>query len=219
MKRYVLTLQSITDMGNDYYSFTFLKPDDLQYMEGQYGVFLHVEKEIEGRRMRAFSFASTSDSDTLVIGTKITSKPSDFKRHMLNLQIGDTMTVDGPMGNFTLNPIKHAVFIAGGIGITPIRSIALSLVSSPVEYNLIYSDHIRAYPYQSDLNKVPFTSCEYVSGIEETKASIDRAIVLYDNDAVYYISGSPSFVTGILGQLEEAGIESSNIKFDRFTGY
>jgi len=219
MKRYLLTLKSKEIIGHDYISFTFEKPEDLTFIEGQYGVFLHVDKEVEGRRMRAFSFASPNSSNDLVIGTKITTEPSDFKRIMRDLDINDTMTVDGPMGNFTYNNTKHAVFIAGGIGITPIRSIALTLQNNQFDNTLIYSDHVKAYPYKEDLDKVPFTQVSYVSGIEETAHSIREKAQHYQNDAGYYISGSPGFVSGILQQLQDLGIETTNIKYDRFTGY
>jgi len=219
MKRYLLTLKSVEHIGMDYVSFTFDKPTDLEYIEGQYGVFLHVDKEVDGRRMRAFSFASPNTASELVIATKITTEPSDFKRLMNALQPGDTMTVDGPMGNFTYNPLKHAVFIAGGIGITPIRSITLSLPKTSLDSTLIYSGYNRTYPFKEDLDGLSLTHIAYVSGKDETKQSIEKAAILYENDAVYYISGSPGFVTGIQEQLQQLDIEASNIKYDRFTGY
>lgn len=219
MKRYVLELQNKTILGNDYVSFEFKKPDDLEYLNGQYGVFLHVGKDVEGRKMRAFSFASPVTEKTMVIGTKIVSEPSDFKRLMLELEIGDTMTVDGPMGNFTLEPSKPSVFIAGGIGITPIRALSLALNDSTLDHVLIYSEHNGHYPYQEDLQKVPFTDAYYVTGLEDTKQTIDHVAKQYMNEAVYYMSGSPGFINGIMGQLQDLGIDNSNLKYDRFTGY
>ena len=60
---------------------------------------------------------------------------------------------------------------------------------------------------------------ELTSGVVRTKFLIEQQANLYDNQAIYYISGSPSFVNGVMDQLKELGISESHIKYDRFTGY
>ena len=117
IKRYNLTLIDIEQVGVDYFIFNFEMPKGLVFSEGQYGAFKHVDKEIEGRKVRGLTFASTSDEDVLKIGTVISSSPSDFKAKMRDLKKGDKMTVDGPLGSFTLQEDHNAMFFAAGIGI------------------------------------------------------------------------------------------------------
>lgn len=218
MARYVLKLLETIELGQDYVLFQFEKPQDFDFEEGQYGVFLHVDKEIEGRRMRAFSFASSSDRTTLDIATKIVDEPSDFKQKMMELKPGDTMTVDGPMGNFIHDKVRPNVLIAGGIGITPIRSI-LQQYGGQTRFHLVYSERHHHFPFQKELEDMPNVNDIYVSGIETTTGAIEAAVANHGNGAAYYISGSPGFITGIKAILEDLSVDSGNITFDRFTGY
>jgi ferredoxin-NADP reductase len=218
MARYTITLRETIDLGQEYVLFQFDKPQELQFEEGQYGVFLHVDKEIEGRKMRAFSFASSNLRSTLDIATKVVDEPSDFKQKMMELKPGDQMTVDGPMGRFIHDKDRPNVLIAGGIGITPIRSI-LQRFGGTTRFHLVYSEKNNHFPFQKELQDMPNVNDIYVSGIEPTEGAIEAAVNNHKNGATYYISGSPGFITGISAILEKLHVDSSNIIFDRFTGY
>lgn len=217
MSRYQLTIKEIT-YEEDYLYITFDKPKDLDFEDGQYGVFLHVEKEFEGRKMRAFSFASSHKENVLTIGTKAVAHASPFKEAMKLLQPKDHMTVDGPMGRFTLEPKHHAVFIAGGIGITPIRGI-LRGMDSYEKATLVWSESSENYPFLEDIEAMPGLDLKLTSGIGPTKYQIEQEAHFHNNQAVYYIVGSPGFVNGVNDQIKALGILQENIKFDRFTGY
>ncbi len=221
MKRYVIELENISIVGEDYYIFDFKIPDNMIFKEGQYGVFGHVDKEIDGRKVRAFSIASSRDEDVFKIATKIVAEPSDFKIKMRNLQIGDTMTYDGPMGSFILEEEFNAVFIAGGIGITPIRGLIKKLENNKSKKKavLIYSEPRGIYPFKNEFDKLDFIEKFYKTNIENTQEAILSVLLEYLNKAFYYISGSPKFVSGVFEQLTNNGINKTNIKFDRFIGY
>jgi ferredoxin-NADP reductase len=189
---------------------------DLTYLNGQYGVFLHVDKDIEGRKMRAFSFASPASQEDLYIATYIGEEPSSFKHAMKNLTIGDTMTVDGPMGNFTWDEQEEAVFVVGGIGITPVASIiAGKQTAQPA--TILYSDASENYVFTNVFNRSD-VSTHYTSGVQKTKELIEQT-VQEKPQALYYVVGGLSFVGSITMQLESLGITKEQIKLDRFTGY
>ena len=145
----------------------------------------------------------------------------EFKKKMLELDTGDSMTFDGPMGSFVLNDEMDCVFIAGGIGITPIRGILAQLVdkhgSKKVE--LIYSEPREIYPFKKEFDKMTFVKKYYKSNIENTKETIDKVSFKCLNKAIYYIAGSPGFVGGVKEQLLNNGVKNNNIIFDRFNGY
>ena len=220
MKKYDLIVNAITNIGDDYYSFDFKKPENLSFLSGQYGVFKFADKEVIGKKFRVFSFASGFYEDTIKIATKITSAPSDFKAKMLEMNIGEVMTLDGPMGDFVLDDSKNAVFIAGGIGVSPIRSIIKHIehIGFNIDVQLIFSERDRIYPFDIEFEKMRNIKTSYVSGIEETQQAINQVVCKYENEAVYYVAGSPKFVSGIKSQLADSNIGISNIKFDRFSG-
>jgi ferredoxin-NADP reductase len=221
MKRFELTLINNEQVGVDYFIFNFEMPKDLNYKEGQYGAFKHVGKEIDGRKVRALSFASTTDEDILKIATVITDTPSDFKAKMLKLKKGDKMTVDGPLGAFTLEEDKNAIFFAAGIGITAVRGMARKLeeLDNGKENVLIHAEHREFYCFKEDFKDFNNVLVKY----ENTGANMkDRAAIMarkYKNDAVYYVAGNPGFVTAVATIIQGQGVDPKQIKFEKFTGY
>ncbi len=220
MKEYKLSLQNISQVGEDYYIFDFDKPEGFTFKEGQYGVFKHVDKEVEGKAFRAFSIASSNHEESVRIATKIIEEPSDFKRIMRNLKKGELMSFTGFMGNFTLEQTHHSIFIAGGIGITPIRGIIASLQSMNYEMdaNLIYSEPRKIYPFKDEFDESKVNSY-YAYTIDNTKMLIEKFAKKFVNTGYYYIAGSNNFVNAVKEQLQSLGVNVENIKFDRFTGY
>ncbi len=80
------------------------------------------ETDSEGN-VRTFSIASAPFEDHLMFATRM--RDTAFKRSLKKVPLGTTVKMDSPMGSFTLhkNSAKPAVFLAGGIGITPFSSI------------------------------------------------------------------------------------------------
>ena len=221
IKRYNLTLIDIEQVGVDYFIFNFEMPKGLVFKEGQYGAFKHVDKDIEGRKVRALTFASTNDEAILKVGTVITSNASDFKAKMSVLKKGDKMTVDGPLGNFTLEEDKNAIFFAAGIGITAARGMAMKLdkLDNGKENTLVHAEHRQFYCFKEDLKALKNVYVKYEKTGENMKTTAATMASKYKNDSYYYISGNPGFVTAVSTIIQGEGVDPSQIKFEKFTGY
>ena len=221
MTQSMLKLIDKEQVGDDYFIFNFEMPKGIEYKEGQYGAFQHVDKDIEGRKVRAFSYASGTSEDIFKIGTKIIEEPSDFKAKMMDLKPGDVMMVNGPLGDFLLEEDHNSVFLAAGIGITPIRSLLKQMgnINYTKEATLIYAEHRQFYCFTEDFNKMDFVNVKY----EKTGADMkDTAALMgtkYKNDSYYYVSGNPGYVTAVTTILQSVGVDPKQIKFDKFTGY
>ncbi len=89
---------------------------------------------------RDFSIASSPSEPSLMIATRMTD--SAFKRSLADLPLGLSVRVNGPYGDFFLDadPMRPAVFLAGGIGITPFRSMIKHSIEqhSPQRLTLVY---------------------------------------------------------------------------------
>jgi len=208
-------------MENEYYYFDFEKPEDFHFDEGQYGVFGFKDKEIEGRKFRAFSLASTDDENLIRIATRIPETPSDFKKNMLALKPGDEMTMNAPRGEFLYDSEHIAVFIAGGIGITPIRSMLLCKKRLEAHKHdvLIYSELQSCYPFKSEIEKIADVEIQYAADVEPTQKLIKDVASSHKQDSTFYLSGSPGFVNGIKALLESVGVNENQIRHDVFVGY
>ena len=221
MKRYELKLVSKEKVGEDYFIFNFKMPKDIIYKEGQYGIFMHVDKDIEGRKVRALSFASGTKEELFKIGTKITEEPSDSKAKMIELNPGDSMTVDGPMGSFTLEEDCNLIFLAAGIGITPMRSLVKQLEGLDIKKDkiLVHAEHRGFYPFKEDFTKMNHITVKYENSGEDMKVTAKELGIKYQDSACYYIAGNPGYVGAITDILEETGVSKKQIKLDKFSGY
>jgi nitrite reductase/ring-hydroxylating ferredoxin subunit len=108
--------------GTDIMSFR-LSGGGIDFTAGQYAFFKldGVSGDSKGPT-RHFSLASSpTESDYLMISTRIRDTP--FKQKLASLKKGAKIEVWGPDGEFVLQEDKPAVFLSGGIGVTPFRSM------------------------------------------------------------------------------------------------
>jgi ferredoxin-NADP reductase len=118
-------LSQRTAVADGTVAFYFDKPSGFEFKAGQ---FLDVtlldppETDAEGNS-RAFSIASAPSESHLMVATRM--RDSAFKRVLGTLPIGAEVQIEGPFGNLILhnNAARAGVLLAGGIGITPFRSI------------------------------------------------------------------------------------------------
>jgi ferredoxin-NADP reductase len=218
-----LVLQEIKQEADGIYSFIF-KPELLCSWEaGQHGVFYFPHTKITGKTWRPFSIASAPEEGVIRIATIIKENPSDFKKHLLALEQGDTLIMNGPFGEFhTTKRIKQIVGIAGGIGITPFRALIKSIASGTItntKITLIYSA-VGNYTFKKELDQCaqhPAVEIIYTGTPEEVNEALDSQIALHKNSATYFVSGSPGMIGAVRTSLKTKGIRK--IVSDPFKGY
>src|SRR4051812_46335749 len=109
------------EIANGTMAFYFTKPEGFDYKGGQ-SIDLTMsnppETDAEGNT-RAFSLTSSPHEDFLSIATRM--RDTAFKRVLKNAGETLRLSIEGPFGSMTLHndASKPAIFLAGGIGITP----------------------------------------------------------------------------------------------------
>ena len=187
---------------------------------------------------RTFSIASSpADLPRLLVATRLTG--SAFKRSLLEAPRGTEVELDGPYGSFVLhkNPAKPAVFFAGGIGITPFRSIVKDATERrlPHKMTLFYSNRsagstafiadLEAWQKVNPNFRLVATITEpaggepwaYSTGLMNA-AFIKPHMAGWDA-AIYYLAGPAAFVAAMRAALEEVGADPDNIRTEEFPGY
>jgi ferredoxin-NADP reductase len=187
---------------------------------------------------RTFSIASSpADRPRLMIATRLTG--TAFKRTLAEAGSGVDVDLDGPFGSFTLhrNPAKPAAFFAGGIGITPFRSIIKDATERqlPHRLTLVYSNRTPgSTAFLSDLEtwrrqnpnvRLVLTATDigpdvpwpYERGVVD--ADFIRHRVGGLGGAVCYVAGPPGFVTSVRSALETVGVDPDDVRFEEFSGY
>jgi len=93
------------------------------------------EMDAEGN-VRSFSIASAPYDDTLMVATRM--RDTAFKRVLNTMPLSSAVKIEGPSGSLTLhNNVKRtAVFLAGGIGITPFRSVVFRAAKEKLPHRI-----------------------------------------------------------------------------------
>jgi glycine betaine catabolism B len=239
-KRLTLKLKKAVQVAPNTAEFVFDADSSLHFKPGQYLEFTlgHDKADNRGNR-RYFTIASSPTEKELRLGVKFYPQPSSFKKALVQMDNGDTIIASQLSGDFVLprNKKKKLVFIAGGIGITPFRSILKYLIDTGQKRDivLIYSNKQEADIVYKDI----FEQAAKVLGIKtiytltdlknmETKwtgrtGAVDGRMILEEikdwQQRTYYISGPPSMVTGIEKTITNLGLGSRRIKTDFFPGF
>jgi ferredoxin-NADP reductase len=144
---FICKLKDRKEVAEGTMAFWFQKPPGWAFKAGQYldmTLLDPSETDSEGN-VRSFSIASTPHEDTLMVATRM--RDTAFKRELRMMPIGAAVKIEGPSGDLTLhnNVTRAAVFLAGGIGITPFRSIVHWAVREKLPHRvfLFYSNRRR----------------------------------------------------------------------------
>ena len=126
----ILTLTDKIQRSSDCFSFLFKPEKPVTWKAGQFMQFTIQHENPDDRGIsRFFSISSAPYEENIMITTRISAeKSSTFKKALTGLEKNGIISAMPPQGEFTVEDFsKSIVFIAGGIGITPVRSILLDL--------------------------------------------------------------------------------------------
>ena len=237
--RLTLALARREQVTADTVCFWFDPVRPVSFQPGQFfeWTLLHPHPDRNGVR-RYFTIASSPTESRLLLATKIGNPPSTFKQALLNLKAGEKITVANLEGEFLLpkDPKRACVFIAGGIGITPYRSMIKYMLdkglSRPI--TLLYSNRSAEDIVFKDI----FDQAEKAIGLKVVytltgknvpadwrgktgyiTAELIREEVPDYQERVFYISGPEPMVMAFERMLAGMGVRGSNVKRDYFPGY
>ncbi|MFE8695922.1 FAD-dependent oxidoreductase [Cytobacillus sp. FJAT-53684] len=223
-KREIVFIESYKE-SEDVYTFIFKKKKDLDWKAGQHGIFRIIHKTIK-KPTRPFTVASAPSENLVKISMKISSNPSEFKKAMLELKPGMKVSMRGPFGPLYINDPGPTLLIAGGIGITPFRSIVKEIENkgndSANAISLLYIDSKGSFIYKNELDEISKnTSIKicYLTSREDLYKEIDHFVSQYKNTGQYYLGGSKAMVDFVSAYLKNKDVLKRNIKKDVFFGY
>lgn len=212
----------------DVRSFIFEPEQPVSWQPGQYFHYLlpHPDTDDRGEERWFTNAAAPSEKHVMISTRVIAERKSSFKNTLSGLRPGDTIEADGPEGDFTVEDFsRNYIFVAGGIGITPFRSILVEAHSrgQHVKATLLYANRTNDIPFADELERLaadnPDLKIEYIVGPQRIdKALLQRYITAVDNPLVY-VSGPEPMVKSLADQLAELDLDKANIKTDDFPGY
>lgn len=240
---HTLTISEIVKITSSCVTISFEVPTSLQpdynFTAGQY---ITLKTDINGEEVRRdYSLCSAPNSKILTVAVKAVENGLFSQYANTHLKPGDTIDVSKPNGRFTYTPeqanTKTVVAFAAGSGITPVISIAKSVLESEVNsrFVLIYGNKTQAdtmfYTEIEDL-KLKYNNrltVQYVTSQEKNDNSqfgrIDNSIVTYalvqflQNDSIkaFYLCGPEEMIHTVSDALKVKGFSDSEINFELFT--
>lgn len=219
--------------------FAFIPPQQIAFIPGQYMEWTLPHKGADSRgNRRYFSIGSSPTEKELLLGVKFYNPSSSYKKVLANMQKGDEIIAAQLAGDFVL-PKKldtPLVFIAGGVGIVPFRSMIKYIVDKNLKANIIllYANRtaeeivftetfteaethgIKTIYTLTNIDRVP-QNWQGEKGYI-TADMIQRKIPDFKN-RMFYLSGPQLMIERYHQILTDMGISRSHIKQDFFPGY
>ncbi len=220
-------------------SFIFdLGGQPFEYRPGQY-VFCELDEldfpDERGNRRHFTISSSPTEKDIVMFTTRI--RGSGFKETLRQAPVGYEINIGTPLGYFVVpeKEAPHCVFIAGGIGVTPYRSIlryALD-VKEPIDAVMLYFNHSSAdIIFRQELEEIAqqmstFALVNVLSdpepGWKGEKGRLNEALLekwVPDlNQRLFWISGPPPMVKAYKELVKQTGVGDEAIRTDSFAGY
>ncbi len=239
-KRLTLKLKRAVQITSDTAEFVFQPDMPIHFKPGQYLEWTLGHKKVDSRgNRRYFTIASSPTEKELMLGVKFYPKPSSFKKALAYLNDGDTLIASQLSGDFVLphNQKKKLVFIAGGIGVTPFRSMIKYLIDTKQKRDivLIYANKTEAdIVYKNVFNlaaqafglKVIYIisnlkdkTIPWMGRIGYVDGKLIQEEIKDFRERTFYISGPPSMVSGMARTVKDLGLNSNHIKTDFFPGF
>lgn len=213
---HALTLVEKTREFDEIYTFTFAPEVPIPFVPGQYAHLLAPASPPGRENIRHMSMASIPEEGNLKFTFDLGSG-SAYKKAFAALQPGGKAHLFKVKGEFVLpeSGSGPVVFVAGGLGITPVRALAGQIVrrSLPLEWSLIHvarGEHLYAEEMRSwgpDQRRI-------------RRRDVPEAIAAAVRDrpgALWFVSGSARFVDGIRALLSAAGVPGSRVKTEDFS--
>jgi len=237
---FVSKLKDRKEVAERTIAFRFEKPSGWGFKAGQFidmTLLDPSETDSEGNT-RGFSIASGPHEETLLVTTRM--RDTAFKRVIKTMPIGTAVKIEGPFGDLTLpnNASRAIVFLAGGIGITPFRSMLVRAATEKLPHHifLFYSNRRpEDAPFLEELQILERENPNYnliasMTEMEKSHRSWDgetgvinqEMLTKHLKDAgspIYYIAGPPAMVKGLHEMLHKAGVDDDDIRIEEFAGY
>ena len=238
IKQYQTRVVSLKDLTHDIKEVTLqlIQPDRIDFTAGQFIQFEVPEYELTAEPVyRAYSISS-APSRKDIVELEIRYVPDGICTTFVHkfLKEGDQVTINGPYGEFFLRDTNaNIVFIAGGSGMAPIKSILLDMAEKGSNRKAVYFFGARS---KRDLflveeikaleEKLP--NFEFIPALSRPQADdnwegesglitdvVDKHL---KSGETYegYLCGSPGMIDACVKGLVKKGIPEDKIYYDKF---
>lgn len=202
----------ILDEGFDKPSFDCLEPG------------AHIDVYLDEGVIRQYSLWDWSEDKTkLSIAVKREDEGDGGSKKMHQLQEGNLIGVDGPRNNFPLKPNQaHYTLVAGGIGVTPIFSMARELAAKNANFDvhyLVQKEQLAAFSaHFEELKLSAENGSSYTLHCDDKQGMFDFNNMMNSlpTDSIIYTCGPEPMLNVIIDTVDKHA-KKHELHFERFT--
>lgn len=234
-----INLKSVKEETHDTKSFIFDKPGGLDFTAGEllHWTLPHPNPDDRGTR-RPFTISSSPTEEFLMFTTKFAPKNgSSYKAALKAAGPGTEFEIDAPVGQFVLptDSARPVVFLGGGVGITPFRSMIkwatdthsarplTLLYANKTPGDIIYRTEFGEWAGVNPNFKLAYTVDSPDEGWAGEVGYLNGAMIrkYVPNPAapIYYICGPAGMIAAYRQVLIELGLGDEQIRTENFSGY
>jgi glycine betaine catabolism B len=231
-----LTLTARHREAESFESFHFEPERPFTFEAGQYLRYTLNHRDSDNRGVsRFFTIASAPSERFVMLTTRLSRPGSSFKQALSRLEEGAVVEADGPAGQFVYTDRERpAVFIAGGIGITPFRSMLVDLGARALapDITLLYANSTPDIPFRGLLDdlatkqprlRIAYTVSQPDPDWRGSVGRIDEQLIRehapLGREPLFYVAGPKAMVEATAETLRTIGAAADSIKRDYFPGY
>lgn len=208
-------------------TFWFKAEQPVRYIAGQFiEMYLPHDNPDERGQKHWFTLSSSPTEKLIAITTKhATGQVSTFKQALFGMKPGDEATISEPMGDFVLPKDKSIplVFVAGGIGITPMRSMVKLLMDTNEQrgVHIIYAAKTADELVFRELFETYNAKLDFLLSSEGKRLGAELVLELTGNNPsqLIYVSGPEPMVETLEAGLKGVGIKPEKLVLDFFPNY
>ncbi len=217
-------------------SFRFEPERPVSYQAGQYLRYTLPHPDPDSRGIaRYFTMASAPSEPFIMLATRLSSPGSTFKQALAGLEPGTVVAATGPLGRFVYTQdATPAVFIAGGIGVTPFRSMLVEWAARPrgaaitllyanrtpdIAFRGLFDDLAQAHPALSVVYIVSHPTADWSGPVGHIDAAFIAEHVPDVTVPRFYAAGPQAMVEAMGQALGQIGVQRERIQQEIFPGY
>ena len=217
-----LVISGVRQLAEGIRAFELRAPSGGLLPEIKPGAHLEVPVVLDGRKsgVRRYSIASNPtrrDAYEIAVLREPNGRGGSDWIHE-NYQLGSVLGVSRPNNYFGLQTDNNpAVLIAGGIGITPIKSMAQALQDQSVDFELHYAGRKASSMAYLDRLQREFGSrmTSYVGDLGQ-RMDLERVLASAPANAQVYVCGPAKLIDGVLKAADQLAMDRECVHFERF---
>lgn len=208
----------------------YIKARNMKGFHFEAGQYANITILARGRWFtHPFSFSSDYNGEYIRFTIK---QLGDYTNALMTVTPGTYVIIDGPLGRFVRRTAirDKLFFIAGGIGITPIRAMMEGASKEGKDMVLMYANKtIEDVAFTKELEVIQATSPEHTkihhvfatptAGFESGFIDKEKIVRLVPDfyDREVFLCGPPPMMTAMVTQLKELGFSLDHVHFEKFS--